>query len=175
MESIEIEQTKLFRQSFNNSLTRPCKLTIVSPFVTAIKPWPSVLAFATFFLRRHTLGLTLVTRPPGTASALLSQNEAEQLENMGVDLKIRSQPTLHSKIYLFEYEQGDYTAFIGSANFTQGGFSNNDETVTKFRTANEKSAILREVKRLNGHGAFPYHYWRKITKSRQGLQRADHE
>ncbi len=165
MDSLQIQQTRAFQKSFHSSLTRQCRLTIISPFITAVKPWSSVLDFARFFLQRHGSGLTLVTRPPGADLALLSPADADGLANMGVDLKIRNKPTLHSKIYFFEYEQGDYTAYIGSANFTKGGFSTNDETVAQLRTASDKSEILKEVNRLKSKGAFPYHHWRKQPRS----------
>lgn len=162
-QTITIEQTRIFARSFHYAMSRQCNLTIVSPFITGFKPWNSILEFARFFIQRQSRPFTLITRPPVSADSVLSPSEAIGLAAMGIDLKIRNQPTLHSKIYLFEFDEGDYTAFIGSANLTRGGFERNDETVAKFRSANEKSEILAEIKRLNGLGAFPFEHWRSMN------------
>ena len=161
---IEIQQTKVFRSAFRKALKRPCALTMVSPYITAFKPWTSILKFAQFFITRHEKPFTLITRPPGSTNSILSLSEALNLSSMQVDLKIRTSPTLHSKIYFFEYDQGDYTAFVGSANLTRGGFEKNDETVAQFRSASHKPEIIAEITRLNGKGAFPFEYWRNQNK-----------
>ena len=157
---IDIQSRQVFQKSFLNSLTKNCNLTIISPFVTTIRPWKSIEDFAKFFLKRHSGDLILVTRPPGAAEGILDLTNAERLSAMGVDLRIRSRPPLHSKIYLFEYSSGEYTAYLGSANFTKGGFERNDESVARLRAAGNRAAIIKEVSRLTGQGAFPYDVWR---------------
>ena len=160
-----MQQTKVFNMSFHRAIRRPCSLTIVSPFVTTIKPWKSILQFSHFFMARHSRPLTLITRPPSTGNGTLSDNEARALCNLGVNLKIRNQPPLHSKIYLFEYDIGDYAAFIGSANFTKGGFEINDETVVCLRFASKKADVLDEIRRFDGRGCFPFSIWQSRKKT----------
>ncbi|MGI9250141.1 MAG: restriction endonuclease PLD domain-containing protein [Pseudohongiellaceae bacterium] len=139
-------------------MTRDCKLTIVSPYISAFGRWKSIIEFSRFFMARHARPYTLITRPPGPAGLTLDQ--AIKLCNMGIDLRIRTRPPLHSKIYLFKYDDGDYTAFIGSANLTLGGFKRNDETVARFRFVSRKSEILTEVQRLSELGATPFENWK---------------
>ncbi len=107
----------------------------------------------------------IVTRPPGSERETLSLQEAEILVGMGVDLKIRKQPPLHSKIYFFSFQEGDYTAFVGSANFTIGGFERNDESVAFFRDARHRKIIDKEVDRLTKYGSLPFNHWRIISAS----------
>ena len=166
-DSIKIEQTRVFCKFFSSALQRKCKLTLISPYVTDFGPWTSIIQFANFFISRQDRPFTLITRPPSDSNGRLNPNDAVRLSTLGIDLKFRSKPPLHSKVYLFEYDDGDYTAFIGSANLTRGGFERNDETVAKIRTSSERSSIVSEIERLNGKGAFPFEYW--VTRSKRTI------
>lgn len=170
-ENIRIEQTRVFCKSFSSALQRRCKLTLISPFVSGFGPWTSILHFANFFISRHERPFTMITRPPSKSKGRLNPNDAARLANLGIDLKFRNQPTLHSKVYLFEYDEGDYTAFVGSANLTRGGFERNDETVVRIRTLSERSSIVTEIARLNGRGSFPFEYW--VTMNQQTFENGE--
>ena len=170
-EDIKIEQTRVFCRSFSSALQRKCKLTLISPFVTDFGPWTSILHFANFFINRQERPFTLITRPPSNSNGRLNRNDAARLASLGIDLKFRSKPPLHSKVYLFEYDDGDYTAFVGSANLTRGGFERNDESVAKIRTSSERSTIVTEIARLNGRGAFPFEYW--VTMKQQNFEEGE--
>jgi phosphatidylserine/phosphatidylglycerophosphate/cardiolipin synthase-like enzyme len=126
--------------------------------------------FARFVLSRGETELMIVTRPPGSESETLSLEEAEVLVSLGVDLKIRCKPPLHSKIYFFSFIEGDYTAFVGSANFTKGGFERNDESIACFKDKQYRKTVNKELERLTQVGAFPYNYW-KIELAREAKRR----
>ena len=80
--------------------------------------------------------------------------------NLGVDLRFRHSPPLHSKVYWFQYREGDEEAFVGSANMTTGGLSRNDETVARFLEAADITKVTRELDRLSGLGTLPFRLWR---------------
>lgn len=140
------------------------QLTAISPFLGSLPDFSSVVEFARFFLRNDDSSFTLVTRPPrkrpemGT-ERVLDEAQAQALVTLGVDLRIRKGPPLHSKIYRFQLLGGAQVSFVGSANFTIGGFRNNDETVVFLASPPENTQVNREVARLVGPGAFPYTEW----------------
>ena len=172
---IQVQHRSDFKKNFMRSLANDCNLIIISPFITAIKPWKSINEFAKFFLNKHSGTLSFVTRPPSHDQGLLDSSMADLLSAIGVNLIIRSQPPLHSKIYFFDYFTGDYTAYIGSANFTKGGFENNDESIVKIRSTDHKTSILKEVTRLTGNGAVPYNVWRSRNADQINNHRRNHE
>jgi phosphatidylserine/phosphatidylglycerophosphate/cardiolipin synthase-like enzyme len=165
--NVKVYPTREFAASFRSSLAEgPEALTIVSPFLTPVKGWKSVLEFAKFVLSRGTQKLEIVTCPPlpnnhGQANpSLITLAEADLIEAEGVSLKIRD-TKLHAKLYYFEFHDPKrYAAFVGSSNFTLGGFERNDETMVKIEHPDDHAEILREVTRLSGLGSFPYYIWK---------------
>ncbi len=136
-----------------------------------MKGWGTVLEFAKFVISRGTERLEIVTCPPladdhkQDSPNVITRNEAELISAEGVSLKIR-ETNLHAKLYYFEFDDPKrYAAFIGSANFTMGGFERNDETMVRIEHPDHHSEVLREVTRLSTFGSFPYHIWktRKFT------------
>ena len=145
----EILYTRVFKEKFFQCLSRcPVDLKIAVPYIGRIPDWRTVSAFSQFLLRRKCRFL-LVTRPPSHERTTLTLEEATMLANQeGVDLLFRIKPTLHSKVYQFTFAEGDRASFIGSANFTQGGFSDNDETVAFFQDKRDNDKVAREIHRL---------------------------
>lgn len=174
MANIRVHPTRQFASSFRALLAEgPSALTIVSPFLTAVRGWGSVLHFSKFVLSRGTSKLEIVTCPPLSDNHglewpnCITQSEADLIEAAGVLLKIR-EPNLHSKVYYFEFaDPKRYAAFIGSGNFTSGGFERNDETMVRIEHPDDHLEVLREVERLSAYGSFPYHIW----KSRKLMRR----
>ena len=153
--------TRRFKTNFFQCISRhPIKLHIVSPFIGRIPAFGTIVNFARIYLQESDKELLLITRPPGRSEDLLSNEEAEALCNLGVDLRIRSSPPLHSKIYQFEFPEGDRTAFVGSANFTLGGFKRNDETIAIFRDSLLNDKVKSEISRLANFGTVPFHHWK---------------
>jgi phosphatidylserine/phosphatidylglycerophosphate/cardiolipin synthase-like enzyme len=156
--------TRAFNRQFRDCLARgPVSLLIVSPFMKAYPPWKDVFAFCEFAIKRGISNVTIVTTPPGWHAAALSKSEADLIESAGIDLRIRASK-LHSKVYFFVYEGQSYTAFVGSANFTQGGFVDNDETMAMMQRLEDRPEIQREVDRLTTYGSFPYSSWKANRK-----------
>lgn len=171
--SIRVLGTRIFNREFSNCLARgPSNLFIVSPFVTSHPPWESTAQFCEHAIKRGVGRLVLVTRPPDSGGATLSRLEADVLETVGVDLRIRVEPDLHSKIYFFVYDETVFTAFIGSSNFTRGGFCDNTETMTMIQRQNDRSEVVREWEKISSYGAFPYSYWKTSRKGKpKGVER----
>ena len=96
----------------------------------------------------------IVTRPPGSERETLSLQEAEILVGMGVDLKSANNRHYTLRSISFPFQEGDYTAFVGSANFTIGGFERNDESVAFFRDPRLQKIIDKEVDRLTNTNLF---------------------
>lgn len=153
--------TRQFARQFRACLARgPQELKIVSPFISAVPPFSSTSDFCVAAIKRGVNRILIVTRPPESDTATLTKGEADLLVRNGVDLRIRTAPKLHSKIYMFIYEENQYAAFVGSANFTKGGFVENDETVTLIQRLDDRLPVVKEIERLESHGAFPYSYWK---------------
>ncbi|AYZ66753.1 NgoFVII family restriction endonuclease [Burkholderia multivorans] len=172
MANVKVLPTRQFAASFRSFLAEgPTALTIVSPFLTPVKGWESLLQFSKFVLSRGTSKLEIVTCPPLNDNHgmerpnCITRKEAELIEAEGVSLKIR-ETNLHAKLYYFEFEEpARYAAFIGSSNFTSGGFERNDETMVRIEHPDDHSEVLREIARLSTNGSFPYQIWksRKLT------------
>ena len=151
-------------------------LSIVSPFVTPIRGFNSTHEFFRQILARMPdVSISLVTSPPSdTQNNVLSWQEADLIDALGVQLIIRSSPTLHSKIYYIRYREGDTSCFLGSANFTRGGFEGNDETVALWRRSSDDPQVEREMARLQGPGSFTLIQWKvKTKKHSQTLEEDD--
>jgi hypothetical protein len=157
----KIHNTRNFYRALLTSLSRKPKcVTVVSPFVGQLpRSWKDMANFARFLISQD-IGFCLVTRPPDLGSTgCITFDNARILVQLGVDLRIRSAPKLHSKLYYVEYKEGDYSAFIGSANFTIGGLETNEETMAEFRGALDHEKIQGEVIRLRDYGASSFTQW----------------
>jgi phosphatidylserine/phosphatidylglycerophosphate/cardiolipin synthase-like enzyme len=167
MANVRVYPTRQFAASFRSLLAEgPSSLTIVSPFLTPVKGWASVLEFTRFVISRGTQTLEIVTCPPllddhGQISPnIITRTEADLISAEGVSLKIR-ECNLHAKLYYFEFEDPKrYAAFVGSSNFTAGGFERNDETMVRIEHPDDHGEVLKEVTRLSTYGSFPYHVWK---------------
>lgn len=167
----KILHTRLFRQEFTACLSSlPCALWVAAPYVGKVPPFGSVVQLANFLFRRECEKFVLVTappqpenKPPQRGGGNLPSTEADLIAERGVDLLIR--PGLHSKVYQFAFPDGARAAFVGSANFTAGGFERNDETVAFFREKADNDAVAREFERLAGFGAQEYTHWKTLQGS----------
>lgn len=161
----EILQTKTFRQRFMHCVSHaPTTLRVVSPFIGELPVYKDIVNFCRFVQRFDDCTLQLVTRPPTPSTDTITLHEAEAIVKLGVDLLIRTSPTLHSKIYYFEFKEGNHTAFIGSSNFTIGGFKRNDETMAMLRDRIDARKVRAELDRLSGRGSQPYLHWKAWSK-----------
>lgn len=159
----EILYTRTFRQKFGASL-RPglIQVDMVVPYIGK-SPWGDIEQFALMLLRKDCI-FNLTTSPPSEhEKSRLSPDTAEKLVHAGVNLNIRSGSTLHSKIYQFTFRASSEerfiarVAFVGSANFSKGGFKNNDETVAFFQGKADNDRVATEIARLStGNGSQPY-------------------
>jgi len=77
-----------------------------------------------------------------------------------VSLKIRD-TNLHAKFYYFEYhDPSRFVAFVGSSNFTIGGFQRNEEVMVRIAQPADRPAVAKALNRLCGLGSFPYNAWK---------------
>ena len=81
------------------------------------------------------------------------------LEAQGVEIYIRDNPYLHAKLYHFDYNQGYFRSFVGSSNFTTGGFKTNYELVAEIEGVGTNSPFHVEIDRMIDRGAWPLNYW----------------
>ena len=110
---------------------RPVSLRVAAPYVGKIPGFGSIVALAQSIMHSGCKKFQLITAPPESEAGSIRLSEAELISQMGVDVMILNR--LHSKIYQFGFPEGDQAAFVGSANFTAGGFERNYETVAFFR------------------------------------------
>jgi phosphatidylserine/phosphatidylglycerophosphate/cardiolipin synthase-like enzyme len=103
--------------------------------------------------------IQIITRPPGSDENALSIEIAKKLAAEGVEIFIRTNPYLHAKFYHFDYTRGFYRSFIGSSNFTIGGFVRNHELVAEVEGVGTHSPCHREIARMRDQGAMPYNVW----------------
>lgn len=160
---VQVLNTRAFRREFLGSLSRDVTLlSIVSPFITTLRGFESPFRFFHILQSRLPgISLQLVTRPPDDgAPQVLSWVEGEQIDRLGVELLIRSSPLLHSKVYYIKYREGDSSSFVGSANFTRGGFERNDETMAFWRRGEDNFEVEKEISRLTGPGSFTFLQWK---------------
>lgn len=169
MPSLHVHSTRAFAAAFRSSLAEgPKVLTIVSPFITPVPPWKSVLEFTRFVIGRGVEHVQFVTCPPvlkgGPGEKFITLAEAELLEADGVSVKIRENH-LHAKFYFMGYQEPErFVAYVGSANFTLGGFERNDESVVQIQHPEDFPRVRKEVERLTGLGSFPFHAWKARNK-----------
>lgn len=146
--------TRDFRNRFISSLSeRISHAVICSPYFDRLPdPFKDIIGFCSFLSRRGTDSIHVVTRPPGCDPQAISIETAKILSTRGVDIYVKVSPYLHAKIYHFEYEIGFFRTFIGSANFTLGGFQRNHEVVTEVEGVGKNSPCHREIARLQATG-----------------------
>ena len=165
--SIQVLSTRHFRRAFLAGLSREIeKVTIVSPFVTPIPGFTSTHDFFRNLANRMPhASLDFVTAPPNDRMLnVLSWREANLIEQLGVTLVIRPNK-LHAKVYYLRYPEGDSSSFVGSANFTKGGFETNDETIAFWRRSMPDAEMERELLRLTGPGSYTLFQWKTRTKN----------
>lgn len=85
------------------------------------------------------------------------------MADMGAEVLIRK--NLHSKVYQFQFREGDRAAFVGSANLTMGGFDRNDETVAFLQQKDDNDAVAEELERLSGRGAYLLQHWKILANT----------
>lgn len=162
-----ILHTRSFRKLFWSLVGQgPTDMAIVSPYLGGLPEFDSTVAFAQYVMRVAGTSLTLITRPPlgGGADGIITETEANGLEALGVNLLVRQAPLLHSKVYRMTFGNGKQVGFVGSANFSLGGFCRNDETVAFFAASADNERIAYELARLGGEGTIAYAEWRLIKR-----------
>ena len=173
--SIEVLGTREFKRMLFGSLSREIyKMSIVSPFVTPIPGYPSTFEFFGNLANRMPKALfEFVTAPPNDKRQnVLSWHEANLIAQLGVSLMIRPRK-LHSKVYYVQYTEGDTSTFVGSANFTKGGFQTNDETVAYWRRSEPDLEVERELARLTGPGSYDLLQWTIRATGSANIEEAD--
>ena len=152
--------TRDFKNRFISSLSdRISQAIICSPFFDKLPaPFGDVSGFCRFLTNRGTDNIQIITRPPGSDQGM-SREVAKYLAAQGVEILIRAKPYLHAKMYHFEYERGYFRTFVGSANFTMGGFERNHEIVTEMEGVGSESPCHRELARMSKQGAMTYNAW----------------
>jgi phosphatidylserine/phosphatidylglycerophosphate/cardiolipin synthase-like enzyme len=146
----DVHYTRAFRQRFISSLSEQIShIVLCSPYFDSLPaPFGDVLGFCNFMQRRGTESIDIITRPPGTDLQALKLDTAKRLAAQGVRIFIRATPYLHAKMYHIEYAKGYYRTFVGSANFTIGGFDRNHEVVAEIEGVGIGSACHREIARM---------------------------
>lgn len=154
--------TRKFKTAFFRCVSRnPQNLTVVSPYVGGLPGFKNIVDFTRHLYNKiDGFQFRLITRPPSNAYENLNTEQAKALSLLGVDLLVRTKPILHSKIYQFYFPEGDSASFIGSANFTLGGFERNEESVAYFRDPSENKKISQEINRLSTYGSIPFNLWK---------------
>lgn len=146
----EVLITRQFKQEFENCLRlNPDEVKIVVPYF-GTTPFGDIIRFA-YNLMRRGRKLHLITRPPGTRNNDISLDQAQLLARMNVNLRICHQPFLHAKIYQFCFPRGVCRGFVGSANFSKGGFESNYEMVAFFKSKCENDLIASQIKFLSSN------------------------
>lgn len=154
-----ILHTRQFREAFHRCLSQyPVKFQMAVPYITGIPHWHPVTDFCSFLLARE-CELDIITGPPGRGSGSLSQVHAKIMGDQGVNLRIHSGTTLHAKAYQFTFAEGHRAAFVGSSNFSNGGFEKNDEIVAFFSEKCDNDGVARQIERLSGVSV-EYHLWK---------------
>lgn len=167
---VQILHTAAFRRLFWALVNQePTHLVIVSPFLGGLPNFSTTVEFARYFLRTGTSKFTLITRPPRAVGqkggeGIIDRHQAEALIALGVNLLVRKSPLLHSKVYQLHLADGSRVSFVGSANFSMGGFQTNDETVVFLKGRDENTQVDLELARLAGYGSFPYREWDILNK-----------
>lgn len=158
----ELYHTRAFKNRFISALSDPISTVIISSpfFDTLPPPFEDVVGFCRFLQRRGVESIQIITRPPGCDSAAMKKDVAKELSALGVELFIRENPYHHAKMYHLEYMKGYFRCFVGSANFTKGGFERNYEIMAEMEGVGDASPCHRELKRMQETGGtVTYHAW----------------
>ena len=162
----DIHHTREFKKKFLSSFSDAIdRLVICSPYIGKLfKPFNDIFEFCRQQKLRGTREIQLITSPPRTGSdSSISKEVANNLALEGVEIFFRSSPTLHAKLYHFDYDKGYFRSFVGSSNFSLGGFENNYELVAEIEGVGVDTPFHREINRLMGPGALPYQNWVENT------------
>lgn len=165
----EILSTRNFKRKFFECVSRnPLSLRVASPYIGELPSFKTIIRFTQHLLREDGVRLQIITCPPSLSERTnyLSLSYADIIVKLGVDLLIRTNPNLHSKVYQFQFREGDKASFVGSANFSKGGFERNDETVALFRDPETNKEVESELNRLAGFGSFPFLMWKVHNASK---------
>lgn len=157
----EVHYTRSFRERFITSLSEVIdSVTICSPYFGELPPpFNTVFDFCIGLKRRGVDKIQIITRPPGADKTALPLELAQRLAADDIEIFIRCRPYLHAKLYHFEYAKGYFRSFVGSSNFTKGGFERNTELMTEMEGIGDSSPCHREIARLRDMGALPYAAW----------------
>lgn len=157
----DVHHTSSFRKRFLASLSEQIdRIVICSPYFDSLpKPFDDILKFCISQQRRNVKLIQIITRPPGSDDAALSENHAKELSRLDVEIFVRTSPYLHAKFYHFDYNKGFFRSFVGSSNFTMGGFKGNYELVAELEGVGQESPCHREIARMQNQGAISYQGW----------------
>lgn len=157
----DLHLTKNFRQQFAGSFSEPIQtILICSPFFDKLpEPFKDIVSFCALMQRRGTDDIQIVTRPPIGFSGSMTPDTAKLLSEMGVQIFVRARPYFHAKMYHIEYESGRFKTFVGSANFTKGGFERNFELVAELQGSGGGTACHREIATMREKGALTFEAW----------------
>ena len=157
----DVHYTRSFQQRFLASLSEQIdRIVICSPYFGRLPaPFNDLLQFCIYQQRRNVKNIQIITRPPGSDNTALTGTMAREVARLGVEIFVRVNPYLHAKFYHFDYDSGYFRSFIGSSNFTLGGFRRNYELVAEIEGVGKKSPCHREIERAQNKGAIPYHSW----------------
>lgn len=150
----DVLYTKEFYRRFLYSLSEPIRqIVICSPYFDSLpEPFRDVAYFCEFQKRKGVDCIRVITRPPGRGGSSLSVDSAKRLAMNDVELYVFMNPNLHAKLYHLEYRKGYYRSFVGSSNFTLGGFRRNHELVAEMEGVGNNSPCHREIERMLGSG-----------------------
>ena len=120
----EVHFTRSFRHKFITSLSEVIdSVVICSPYFGKLPaPFNTVFDFCIDLKKRGVENIQIITRPPGSDHTAIPLELAKRLAAEDVEIFVRCNPYLHAKMYHFEYNKGYFRSFIGSSNFTKGGF-----------------------------------------------------
>ena len=158
----QLMRTRSFRRRLYGHLQgAPVDLSICVPYIGRIPGFRNIYHLAIYFAKQGGERFTVVTGPPGKEGGSLAPNMAEAISKLDVvDLRVRTSPFLHAKIYHLRFRDGRSVGYIGSANLTKGGLEGNDEVMGEMIEARETDAILSCFRQFTGPGSLPYHLWR---------------
>ena len=157
----DVHYTSSFHKRFLASLSDQIdRIVICSPYFDRLPaPFHDLLHFCILQQRRDVKQIQIITRPPGADNTALTGAMAREVARLGVEIFVRNSPYLHAKIYHFDYDKGYFRSFIGSSNFTLGGFRRNYELVAEIEGVGTRSPCHREIERAQNKGALPYQSW----------------
>lgn len=157
----DVHATRAFYRSFLASLSEPIReIVICSPYFGKLpKPFGDIVKFCELQRAKGVDQISVITRPPGGEPTAMSVGQAQRLSINDVDVFVKISPYLHSKLFHIEYRKGYFKSFVGSANFTLGGFSRNHEVVAEMEGVGNNSPCHREITRLLTGGTMSYRAW----------------